>query len=336
MLYEPELMRFQDGSPVLTQDDWARRRSEMLDILAREEYGYMPPKRPCKIRLVDQCNAHYGGHGIEEKLEMTICADKGEFVLPFTLLHPDTREKHPLFLYISFSPAIYQKYLPAEVLLQRGYAVAILHYTAISSDDGDFTNALAGLMDRPEDGTGWGKISLWAWTLSLALDELIRREDIDKDNIAVIGHSRLGKTALWCGGHDERIRFTCVNDSGCSGAAMERGKNPESETAEKIYRRFPFWFCENYQAHGFDVGNMPFDQHMAIAACCPRYVLVTSASLDTWADPASEERSCIAARPAWELFGAQEGVNYFLRDGIHFLSLNDWTYFMDFIDAHRA
>lgn len=339
MLYEPELLRFEDGRQVRSPEDWALRRREILDILAREEYGRLPEKKPSALTFIDKNNHHYAGHGIEEKLELTVQADRGEFTLPFTLIHPDGEGKHPLFLYISFENAVYQHYMPTEYVLSRGYAVAILHYTAIASDDNDFTGGLAGLMNRPTDGTGWGKLSLWAWTLSRALDRLIEREDIDSSNIAVIGHSRLGKTSLWCGANDERIRFVCVNDSGCSGAAMERGKNPDSETAEKIYRRFPFWFCENYQKHGFDVEHMPFDQHMAIAACCPRYALVTSASLDDWADPASEKRACEGALPAWSLFGrgqAEEGVAWFLRDGIHFLSLNDWRFFMDFIDAHKA
>ena len=339
MAYQPELMCFLDGRAVQTRADWTLRRQELLDILAREEYGFMPEKKPCELKMLSKNNHHYAGHGIEEQLEMTIQADKGAFVLPFTLIHPDAPGRHPLFLYISFENAIYQRCLPAEVLLSRGYAVAIIHYTAITSDDNDFTNGLAALMDRPTDGTGWGKLSLWGWTLSRALDRLLERDDIDGNNVAVIGHSRLGKTSLWCGANDERIKFVCINDSGCSGAAMERGKNPASESAEIIYRRFPFWFCENYRKHGTDVANMPFDQHMAIAAICPRYALVTSASLDEWADPASEKRGCEGALPAWALFdkGALgEGCAYFLRDGIHFLSLNDWTFFMDFIDAHKA
>lgn len=337
MRYEPELLRFADGRQVATKEDWAQRRREMLNILAREEYGYLPEKKPTSLQLIEKNNNHMAGHGIEEKLELTIQADKGEFKLPFSLLYPDTEGKHPLFLYISFENAVYQRYFPAQSVLSRGYAVALLHYTAIASDDRDFSNGLAPLMDRPQDGTGWGKISLWAWTLSRALDELIKRDDIDKDNIAVIGHSRLGKTALWCGANDERIRFSCVNDSGCSGAAMERGKNPESETAEIIFRRFPFWFCENYGKYGKDAEHMPFDQHMAVAACCPRYALVSSASLDAWADPPSEKRSCEAAKPAWERFGdGTQGIQYFLRDGTHFLSLYDWNNYMDFIDAHKA
>ena len=31
-----------------------------------------------------------------------------------------------------------------------------------------------------------------------------------------------------------------------------------------------------------------------------------------------------------------QGAAYFLRDGIHFLSFNDWRFFMDFIDGHKA
>ncbi|MBQ3762645.1 MAG: hypothetical protein II875_11625 [Clostridia bacterium] len=343
MSFIPDVLSFIDGRKAESAQDWALRRDEILELLAREEYGFLPEKKPVRISTLGKNNAHSGGRGIEEKLELRIEADMGPFTVPVTLLYPDTPEKHPLFLYISFSPDIYQHYFPAETVLSRGYAVAMLHYTAITSDDGDMQNGLAGLMDRADDGSGWGKISLWAWTLSRALDALLLRDDIDKANIAVIGHSRLGKTALWCGANDERIRFVCVNDSGCSGAAMERCKNPDSETAEKIYRRFPFWFCENYQKHGFDVDNMPFDQHFALAACCPRFVAVHSASLDDWADPASEMRSCLNASPVWKLYGMKgldEGVkgslSYFLREGTHYLALADWTAYMDFIEAHKA
>ncbi|MBQ3668792.1 MAG: RidA family protein [Clostridia bacterium] len=335
----PELLIANDGKRVTTQEEWAARRKELLDVLSSEEYGFLPPKEPACLKLVSKNKDHYGGRGVEEKLELTIKADKGDYTLPLTLLHPDAPGRHPLFLYISFSPELYQKSLPAEVLLKRGYSVALIHYAAVTSDDNDFTNGLAGLMDRPCDGTGWGKLSLWAWTLSRALDEIIKRDDVDVEAIAVIGHSRLGKTALWCGANDERIRFTCVNDSGCSGAAMERGKNPASENAEIICRRFPFWFCENYKKHGTDVEHMPFDQHFAIAACCPRYVAVTSASLDEWADPPSEKRSCEAASCAWQLFGRKgfgDDAVHFLREGTHFLSLDDWEFFMDFIDRHKG
>ena len=92
--------------------------------------------------------------------------------------------------------------------------------------------------------------------------------------------------ALFCDKNDERIRFTCVNDSGCSGAAMERGKNPESETAEKIYRRFPFWFCENYYKYSGKEHDMPFDQHWLIASVAPRhsfvYCIVLSMVMMIW------------------------------------------------------
>ncbi len=343
MTFDPVLMRMNDGKTALTAAQWRKRRAELIEVLAREEYGFMPPA--CAVECkTESCNRnHYGGHGIEEKLEVTVHAPKGEYSFPVLLFKPDFAGKHPLFLFLSFEAQPYQKYFPLQEVISRGYAVALIHYQAVTSDDGDMQNGLAGVMVRPMDGTGWGKITLWAWAASRVLDLMMTREDIDEKNIAVIGHSRLGKTALWCAANDERIRFACVNDSGASGAAYARGKDPRGENVRIITQHFPFWFCENYQQYADRENEMPFDQHYAVAACCPRYIAVTSASEDIWAGPDSERKSCEKASESWEKLGLKgftaekdAHAQYRLRNGIHFLSLEDWRFFMDFIDERKA
>jgi hypothetical protein len=178
------------------------------------------------------------------------------------------------------------------------------------------------------------------------MDFIQTLEEVDKARIAVVGHSRLGKTALWCAAQDERFIMGISNESGCSGAAISRGK--KGERIRDIVKTFPYWFCENYKEYVDNEENMPFDQHFLISAIAPRYVYVSSAIGDEWADPESEFLSCVAASDVYELFGVKglvtedrlpevgtklhEGrIGYHLRGGTHYLSRYDWQGFMEFM-----
>lgn len=345
----PALLKLNDGRWVENGEDWRVRRQEILDILRREEYGYSPqaPERvKGTVRAVDKkcCS----GHARLESIDISFAADKGEVSFPIKLFIPENGKKNPLFLLLNFRPDAYDMYFPAEEILDNGFALAVVYYQDITSDNGDFTDKLAGMYRRKYDGTDWGKISMWAWGASRVLDYLLTRSEVNFENVAVIGHSRLGKTALWCAAQDERFRFAFSNDSGCAGAALERIKHENAETIESITRVLPYWFCENYHRYAKNVESMPFDQHFLLGAIAPRFLCVGSASLDAWADPYSEQLCCCEASPAWEVNGHMgfvgpkesahigdsfhEGnIGYHLRDGIHFLGRTDWLQYMAFM-----
>ena len=93
---------------------------------------------------------------------------------------------------------------------------------------------------------------------------------------------------------------------------------------------------------------MPFDQHFLLAAIAPRRVYAAGASEDIWADPQSEYLSCIAADGYHRAAGqpgflhpdrdpvpgdcfAQGSIGYHLRAGTHYLSRQDWGYFMEYM-----
>ena len=326
-------------------------RIETVNKFAREEYGFLPPKIPTELTKIGENNHHFGGMCLEEDFELNAKGPKGEHKFPVRLIVPRTPGKHKLFVFLNFDARVYTDYFPLQSVMERNFAVAYVYYNDISSDDGDMTNGLAGVYERPTDGTGWGKLSIWARGASLVLDALEGRQDIDFENVAIIGHSRLGKTALWCAANDTRFKFACVNDSGCSGAAYARRESPYRETIEKITNNFPYWFCENYLKYRNNEAALPFDQDELIAAVCPRFVCVASGSLDAWACPEAELESCVRASKAWEQIGRHgyigkahdvninerfiDGdIGYFLREGTHFLALGDWRYYMDFIDKH--
>lgn len=351
MNFQPELMRFQDGTEVKSPCDWEKRRKELVKILEENLYGATPVK-PASVTGAVPAAAQKccSGHAVHETVEIAFDTPKGSFKFPLELITPTGVRPAPLFLLINFRRGAYDMYFPTEEIIDNGFALGVIYYEDITADNGDFGSGLAAMYDR-EGPCAWGKIGMWAFAMSRAIDYLETRPEIDKERIAAIGHSRLGKTALWCAAQDERVKYVCSNDSGCCGASMERTRHEGGETLARITSVFPFWFCENALKNVGHEQEMPFDQHFLLAACAPRYVMVGSASLDNWADQYSEQLCCTAASPAWELLGKKgytgpetpanvgddfnEGdIAYHLRDGIHFLGRADWQSYMEFVKKH--
>jgi len=193
-----------------------------------------------------------------------------------------------------------------------------------------------------------GAISAWAWGLSRIMDYLEADKQIDAKHVAVFGLSRLGKAALWAGAQDTRFAVVISGCSGTTGAALARHR--AGETIEQINGLFPHWFCDNYKGYANREHDLPVDQHMLLALIAPRWVYVSSASQDDWADPLGEFLSCVHATPVYRLYGlsglagnifppvdtplASGHVGYHLRTGSHGTELADLKRFVEFMQRH--
>lgn len=239
---------------------------------------------------------------------------------------------------------------PVKLLHDRGYATATAYCGDVFPDhaDGRKASVLPSLGyavgdERMVSGDEPGAISTWAWQLSRILDWLVTLPEIDPTRVIVVGHSRLGKTALWAGAGDERFAMVVSNESGCGGAALERRNY--GETVKRITTSFPHWFAPTFATYADRETELPIDQHVVLAMTAPRPLYVSSAVEDRWADPRGEFLAAVAAGPVWELFGKVglgtatdpvvdtaigSSIGYHVRSGPHDITAIDWGHFADF------
>lgn len=354
----PDPLKAPDGTVISTKDQWeSTLRPETLKLFQEHIYGVTPVGKPADLKsmVIKETKDAFDGKATVKQVEITFTTPKGPRTIRPTVVLPNGVDKPvaAFLLIVNRKPELLDpdnpnEFFPAREITARGYAAVGFHFADVDIDQKD--GYAGGVRAQYDPGSpapnAWGSIAAWAWGASRVLDYLETEPRIDAKRVAVVGHSRGGKTALWAGATDTRFALVISNNSGSTGAAIARDK--KGETIRDINRNFPHWFCTNYKKYDGKEAELPVDQHQLIGLIAPRFGYVTSATKDEWAGPESEFRACVEAAPIFKLYGLEtvktstfpapetplhEGhVGYHLRTGAHNLTLYDWTNFMDFAD----
>ena len=376
----PGVLQGESGSAIFNSTQWRIRRAELLSLFEQNIYGRMPDNPGTMTCEKRETSADaLGGLAKREQWTLKFKSPHGQAEIDVLLYRPNNVENPaPVFLGLNFQgnhtvatdPQIFlcRSWLanveghcateesrgkqasrwPIQVILERGYAVVTACYNDIAPDHNDqWHDGVYRLWQHDKNDSPTGAIGLWAWGLSRILDWITQQEKLDAGRVAVHGHSRLGKTALWAGANDERFAIVISNDSGCNGAALARRKF--GETFEVMARVLSHWFCPRFKDYANREEFLPIDQHQLLALMAPRPAYVASAAEDLWADPRGEWLSLFHAQPAFEVYGlkmlAEQEMpalespriahcGYHIRRGKHDINDYDWAQFLDFADHH--
>jgi cephalosporin-C deacetylase-like acetyl esterase len=379
----PDPLVMLNGKKVNTWDQWRKERAtELRNLFEHYMYGKAPkaPKVNAKVERIDK-NA-LGGKATLKEITLTLQGIDGPKIHLLLVIPNKRKDAVPVFVGMNFcgnhavlnDPKINlnpnwiysnQKGVKdnrateksrgtnvdvwnIEDIIDRGYAIATFYSGDVDPDRPDER----GIQKHFGKEYDWSTIRAWAWAYSRVIDYLETLEELDPKGIIVVGHSRLGKTALLCCAFDERVAMCIPHQAGCGGTGPSRAAvgNKGAETVKRINTSFPHWFNKRFKDFNEEPERLPFDQHCLIALCAPAPVLLSNAVEDKWANPDGQFALLVAADPVYRLMDKKSGLRsktmpavgklmdselgYWIRDGEHSMNRDDWKVFLDFADKH--
>lgn len=374
-----------DGTRVRDARTWfKKRRPEILHMIESQQFG-RAPDRPAgeSFEVTDKGTPALGGKAIRKLVTIHLSKDPSAPKIDLLVYLPAAAKKPvPLLLSINFTaisnavedpglapgtiwdpktntriPASQSRFFrPTNILpiLDAGIGYATFYYGDVDPDYAEgFSNGIRSHYLKPgerERGPDdWGSIAAWAWGMSRAQDYFETDPAIDAKRVAIHGISRLGKTVMWAGAHDQRFAAVIASCSGEGGAALSHRDFGETIAHLTAPSRYPYQFAVNYRKYAGFPDKAPFDAHMIIALIAPRPLLLQTGDTDLWSDPKGEFLAEVAAAPVYKLLGKDPldtdtwpGPNqpilhdlaYLMHDGGHGMVPSDWDVYIQFLRQH--
>jgi len=381
----PDPLKLNNGQPVRDSKTWfEKRRPEIIAMFESQQYG-RAPGRPAEeiFEVYDKGTPVFDGKAIRKQITIHLSKDPTWPTIDLLVYLPAAAKKQvPMFLSINFGAVQNavddQSIKPQEVwdaktntkippiaahnfgrlaiepLLDAGFGVATFYYGDVDPDyPAGFSNGIRARYLRSGQtqlaSDEWGSIAAWGWGMSRVQDYFETDKSIDARRVAIHGVSRLGKTVMWAGAHDQRFAAVIASCSGEGGAALSHRNYGETIAHLTAPTRYPYQFAENYAKYAGFPDTAPMDANMLVALIAPRPVLLQTGSTDSWSDPKGEFLAAVAAEPVYKLLGKDglgtdvwpaakqpilHDIGYYMHDGGHGMVPTDWAIYVEFLKKH--
>ena len=315
--YLPDPLRFLDGRPVTSPDDWTSRRQEIHKLFEQYALGTFPP-HPKLDRAVQLDETQHPGYRIRHvRLEF---GPQSKGTMRVELFIPDGDGPFPVFMGATWTRPW------AQQALRRNYLCAIYS----GSDGQDDADALAALYPEYD----FALLPRRAWAGTMVLDYLETLKQADMRHVGATGHSRDGKQAIIQAGLDDRLAAVIVSSSGVGGSLPYRlaGERGMGEGLETTTSRFPTWFHPRLRFFAGREDRLPVDGNLLVALVAPRACLIAYGINDAVSDPRSDEQSYLSALKVYRLLGHPERLALYHRPGFHGTTPGDIENYLDWFD----
>lgn len=297
----PDPFTFIDGSKVTSLNDWSLRRAEISALAQKYVYGEKP-SAPESVT----------GSARSNKITITV-KEKGKTIsFDCAIQYPSSGQApYPAMIGMGMNT------LNTSVVRDMGVALITFPIEEIAQQSGINTRGRGKFYDIYGNNHSAGALMAWAWGVSRLIDALETTPDanIDPTKIAVTGGSRNGKGALAAGAFDERIALTIPQESGSGGtsswrvAEAQKSSGQNVQTLSHIITEQP-WLSKSIEQFVNQTNKLPVDQHMILAICAPRGLLVVENTGMEWLGNVSCYTASQVARMVYESLGIKEHMGF--------------------------
>ena len=339
----PDVLKLKDGTKVVTQEQWAARRAEILEDFEREVYGRIPSDVP-KVtwEVTGTTEGNVGGVPI---ISRTLVGHVNNSAFPKITVNiqarvtvpANTPGPVPVLIQFGFGMGGFGGRaggtgggVPQQAL-GKGWGFGSINPNSIQPDSGGnaLRQGIIGLTNkgRPRKPDDWGALRAWGWGVSKLIDffEAHLELKVDPKKVGIEGVSRYGKASLVTQAFDPRVAVALVASSGEGGAKLHRhdfGEAVENLTAGEYH-----WMAGNFLKYGasdingksMNASDLPVDSHELIALCAPRPCFISQGvepGDPKWIDAAGSYRAGILASRVYELLG-KKGYGSDIKDWVH-------------------
>ncbi len=320
MLPEP-LVYLRGGKylPIKTKEDWKERREQIKTDYQYWITGHFPP---APTNLVAEVWSDKVEDGVRIQMIRLRFGPNRQAIMNLELMIPQTSGTLPVYM----TQWTHRGW--AQLAVKRGY-IACVFAAADTKDDTEAYQALYPNFD-------FTLLMRRAWGASRVVDYLITRKEVNKNQIAISGHSRNGKQSLWAAAFDERIAAVISNSSSTGGDGPWRFGDPQfvSETIDYVAALNGHWFHPRLRYFFGREDKLPVDQNLLGALIAPRALLYHYSIVERGLNPWANEQNYYSVKKVYDFFHVPQHIGVLTRMGEHAVAARDVEKTIDFLDIH--